>query len=163
MLGVTSECLQIDSRQLNCDALIKLTASAQNQISILSRHFDSTVFNNEDFVQAASQLVRRTRYTNIKILVHDTEPMVKSGHRVLELSQRISSKIEIRTICHDYAQFNQSFLVADGAGYIHNLQSDLYNAEVNFNDAEKSNELLETFKNIWELSAQDAVIRRLCI
>ena len=81
----------------------------------------------------------------------------------MNLSQRVSSKIEIRTICDDYAQFNQSYLVADSIGYIHNIKSDLYDAEVNFNDIDKSKELMETFKTIWELSQQEAEVRRLCI
>ncbi len=163
ILGVTNECIQVDSRKLNRDAILKLVASAQDQIVIISRYLDPTIFNNEDFSQAALQLARRARHSSIRILVHDTEPIVKNGHRILELSQRISSKIEIRTICNDYSQFNQSFLVADKTGYIHNLKSDLYDAEVNFNDIDKSKELTETFKNIWELSEQDLAIKRLCI
>jgi len=163
MLGLTNECIQIDRRQHNQDAVLKLLSSAQNHIVIISRHLDSTVYNNDAFSQAASQLVRRAKHTSIKILVHNTEPMVKNGHRALELSQRLPSKIEIRTICNDYSQFNQSFLVADNIGYIHNLKSDLYAAEVNFNHVEKSKELMEKFNAIWELSTQDTAVRNLCI
>lgn len=163
MLGVTGESMQIDTRQLNSDAILKLVSAAQNQISIVSRRLDATIFSKQDFIENASEFIRRTKTSSIKILVHDTEPMVKNNHRILNLSQRVSSKIEIRTICNDYAQFNQSYLVADSIGYIHNLKSDLYDAEVNFNDIDKSKELLETFKNIWELSQQEAEVRRLCI
>ena len=163
ILGVTNECIQVDSRQLNRDAILKLAASARDQIAIISRYLDPTIYNNEDFSQAALQLASRARHSSIKILVHNTDPIIKNGHRVLELGQRISSKIEIRTICNDYSQFNQSFLVADKTGYIHNLKSDLYDAEVNFNDIEKSKELMEIFNNIWELSEQDVAVRRLCI
>lgn len=163
ILGVTNECVQIDTRQHNYDAIQKLVASAQHQIAIISRHLDPRIFNNEEFMQATLMLARRARYSNIRILVHDPSPIIKNGHRVLELSQRISSKIEIRKISQNYSQFNQSFLVADNIAYIHNLKSDLYDAEVNFNDKEKSKELMETFKNIWEQSSQDAALRRLCV
>jgi len=163
MLGLTSECIQIDSRQHNQDAVLRLSSSAQDHIVIISRLLDPTVYSNEAFSHAASRLVQRAKHTSIKILVHNTGPMVKNGHRALELSQRLSSKIEIRTICSDYSQFNQGFLVADSIGYIHNLRSDLYVAEVNFNHIEKSMELMEKFNSIWELSAQDASVRKLCI
>ncbi len=163
ILGVTNERINIDSRAQNKDAITKLLYSAQDQIIIISRYLDPTIFNNENIAEAATQLVRRTRHASIRILVHDTAQMIKNGHRLLDISQRISSKIEIRTICNDYSQFNQSLLVADNVGYIYNLKSDLYDAEVNFNDADKSKELTETFTNIWELSAQDTAIRRLCI
>ena len=163
IIGVTSERIQIDTRQLNRDAILKLLSSAQNNVVILSRHLDPRIFSNEDFIQNASDFVRRTKTANIKILVHDTQPIVKNNHRILNLSQRVSSKIEIRTICNDYAQFNQAFVVADSVGYILNLKADLYDAEVNFSDVEKSKELMETFKTIWELSQQDTEVRRLCI
>ena len=163
MLGVTSERIQIDNRQVNQDAILKLLSSAQNQISIISRHLDPTVFSKQAFIENASEFIRRTKTASIRILVHDTDPMVKNNHRILTLSQRVSSKIEIRTICNDYSQFNQSYVVADSLGYIHNLKGDLYDAEVNFNDPDKSKELMENFKNIWELSRQEAEVRRLCI
>lgn len=163
MLGVTGESMQIDTRQKNQDAIFKLMSSAQNQISIISRYLDPTIYSSEGFINNASEFVRRSKTANIRILVHDTNPMVKHNHRVLGLSQRISSKIQIRTICNDFSQFNKSFLVADATGYIYNVKSDLYDAEVNFNDPDKSKELAETFKNIWELSHQEAEVRRLCI
>ena len=163
ILGVTGECMQINTRQRNRDAILKLVSAAQNQISIVSRRLDATIFSKQEFIDNASEFIRRTKTSNIRILVHDTEPIVKNNHRILNLSQRVSSKIEIRTICNDYAYFNQSYLIADSIGYIHNLKSDLYDAEVNFNDTDKSKELMETFKSIWELSQQEAEVRRLCI
>ena len=163
ILGVTGECMQIDTRQLNHDAIIKIVSSAQNQVAIISRHLDATIFSREDFISGASEFIRRTKASNMRILVHDTQSMVKNNHRILILSQRVSSKIEIRTICNGYAQFNQSFVVADSTGYIHNQKGDLYDAEVNFNDSDKSKELMETFKTIWEISQQEAEVRRLCI
>lgn len=163
ILGVTAESMQIDTRQKNQDAIFKLISSAQNQISIISRYLDPTIFNTEGFINNASDFVRRTKTANIRILVHDTNPIVKNNHRALGLSQRVSSKIQIRTICNDFSQFNKSFVVADSVGYIYNAKSDLYDAEVNFNDYDRSKELVETFKNIWELSQQEAEVRRLCI
>jgi len=163
ILGVTGEGLQIDTRQSNQDAILKLTSAAQNQVSIISRCLDPTIFNNEDFISNASEFILRTKTSSIRILVHDTNSIVKNNHRILTLSQRVSSKIQIRTICNDYVYFNQSYLVADSIAYIHNPKSDLYDAEVNFNDPDKSKELMDTFKNIWELSQQEAEVRRLCI
>ncbi len=163
MLGVTNECIQIDSRQHNLDAILKLVSAAQYQIAIISRHLDSQIFNNEEVMHSALMLARRAKFSNIRILVHDPIPMIKNGHRLLELSQRISSKVEIRKICQSHSHFNQSFLVADNIAYIHNIKSDLYDAEVNFSDKEKSKDLMETFKNIWGQSSQDTTLRRLCV
>ncbi|MEM7400883.1 MAG: hypothetical protein AAF304_02920 [Pseudomonadota bacterium] len=163
LLGVTAEAIPIDSRQLNHDAIVKLLASANDNIAIISRHLDPTVFNKEDFIQSATEFVRRSKNASLRILVHDTSSLIKNNHRALHLTQRVSSKIEIRTICDDFSQFNQAFLVADSKGYIHNLKADLYDAEVNFNDTEKSKELMEKFTSIWELCTQDTGIRRLCI
>ncbi len=163
ILGVTNECIKIDSRQLNKDAVLKLVSSAQENVLILSRHLDSSIYNQLDFLDVASQLARRKRSSYIHILVNDPSQVIKQGSRIVELSQRISSKIEIRTICDEFLQFNRSFLIADSIGYLHNAKADLYDAEVNFNDKEMSNELSDTFNKIWEQSIQDTAIRRLCI
>jgi len=163
ILGVTSEKMSIDSRQLNHDAMVKLASSAQDDIVIVSRNLDPTIFNKEDFVQNATEFIRRNKSASLRILVHDTSALIKNNHRVLNLSQRVSSKIEIRTICDEYSQYNQAFLVADTMGYIVNSKSDLYDAEVNFNDVDKSKELMDKFTSIWEQCIQDTGIRRLCI
>ena len=163
ILGVTSECLSVDSRQNYHDAIVKLLASAQDDVAIISRHLDPTIFNKEDFIQSATEFIKRSKNASLRILVHDTSPLIKNNHRVLYLSQRVSSKIEIRTISDEYSQFNQAFLVADSKGYIHSLKADLYDAEVNFSDPDKSKELMEKFTSIWEMCIQDTGIRRLCI
>ena len=163
IIGVTSETLQIDTRQHNHDAILKLLFSAQNNVSIVSRQLDPLIYSKDDFIDNASEFIRRNKTAKVRILVHDTQSIVKNNHRVLTLSQRVSSKIEIRTICNDYEQFNQAFMVVDSMGYIVNQKADLYDAEVNFCDPEKSKELMETFNSIWELSQQDAEVRRLCI
>ena len=163
ILGVTNECINVDSRQHNNDAILKFVNSAQNSIHILSRHLDPSIFNQQAFIDAASQMARRKRSSYIHILVNNPSQIITQGSRIVELSQRISSKVEIRTICDEYSQYNRSFLIADAIGYIHNTKSDLYQAEVNFKDKEMSNELMETFNSIWELSSQDTAIRRLCI
>ena len=163
ILGITNECIQIDTLKLNSDAALKLVSAAQHQISIISRHLDPRIFNNENILQSMLMLIRRAKTSNVKILVHDPSPMIKNGHRILELSQRVTSKIEIRKIGQPFSQFNEGFLVADKIAYIHNIKSDLYDAEVNFNDKDKSKELLETFRNIWEQSSQDTTLRRLCV
>ncbi len=163
IIGVTSECLTVDTRQLNHDAILKLLSSAQKDVVILSRQLDPLIYSKEDFIENASEFIRRNKTAKIRVLIHDTQAVVKNNHRVLNLSQRVSSKIEIRTICNDYAQFNQAFVVVDSMGYILNQKADLYEAEVNFCDYERSKELVETFKSIWELSQQDSEIRRLCI
>ena len=60
MLGVTSECMQVDTRQLNSEAILKLLSAAQNQISIISRQLDATIFSKQDFIENASEFIRRT-------------------------------------------------------------------------------------------------------
>ena len=63
ILGVTNECIKIDSRTYNRDAVTKLLHSARDQIAIVSRHLDPTIYNNEEISNAATQLVRRARHT----------------------------------------------------------------------------------------------------
>ena len=75
------------------DYAIKLATQARRNIAILSRDLDASVFGSEAFVDAISELARDSRDTEIKILVKNTRHLVEIGHKLVKLSQRLSSKI----------------------------------------------------------------------
>ena len=48
---------------------IALTQQTSRNIDIISRHFDSSVFNTPDFIEAIKQLSISSQFTRIRILI----------------------------------------------------------------------------------------------
>ena len=163
MLGVTSGHIPVDDRTLNLAAIHKLASSATRSLNVISRSLDHLIFDRLDIIEELSKLVRRSRSTNIKVLVYDNTHIVKNGHRLVALANRIPSKIAIRQLSDDFKDYNQSMVIADHLGFLHNQQSDRYEGIVSFNDPQRCAELSKTFSEFWDRSLEDKELRQIKI
>ncbi len=161
VLGETDQELSIETREENRAVALNLVSQTRQHLVIASRDLDPLIYSNQDFIDALSALARRTRQTQIQILIRDSMAIVRDGHRLIPLSQRLSSSIHIRRIHRDYGRFNEAFLIADRTGVLHRPKADLYEGKVCFKAPLKARELLDTFHTIWEISAPDPELRRL--
>jgi len=77
---------------------IGLCQSASRQICILSPTLDRKAFDNAELVQALSALARQGSQSTVRILVQDSRAIVQHGHRLLELSRRIPTKVKLHRL-----------------------------------------------------------------
>jgi hypothetical protein len=163
ILGVTPGQVSVDNRTLNYAAVHKLFSSATHTLSIISRNLDHTIFDQADIISALSDFIRRGSYTKVQILVYDTTDMIKRNHRLGLLAEKAPSKIMIRTLPGEMNYFNESMVIADKHGFIHNQQSDKYEGIVSFNDSQRCLELHSIFNGLWDRSLPDPNLRQLKI
>lgn len=163
MLGVTSGQIPVDNRALNHAAIHKLISSATHIVNIISRTLDHTIFDQTDITDHVSHFIRRGSHTKMQVLVHDTVDIIKRNHRLGLLAEKAPSKILIRTLPVEMNQFNQSMVIADKHGYLHNNQSDQYEGVVSFNDTQHCLELHSLFNSLWDRSLPDPNLRQLKI
>ena len=163
MLGVTSGHIPVDDRRTNFAAIHKFVCSATLSLNIISRSLDHTIYDRTDIVDAFSKFVRRSRNTNARILIYDSTNIIKNGHRLFALACKVPSKIAIRHLPDDFKDFNESMLIADHSGFLHNQQSDRYEGVVSFNDHQRCAELNKTFTNFWDRSHVDTDLRQIVI
>lgn len=142
---------------------IALTQQATRSIDILSKHLEPGVFDNTDFIDAVKQLSISSRFTKIRILIGDSDPMTKNGHRIIELIQQLTSSIEVRQISEEYKSYNEAFSLFDGKGVIYLRYADRYDGFANFNRPRLATELSNFFNEVWEHSTPDSNLRRLHI
>lgn len=162
-LGQAHEPLSIDSMALNRQGALMLAQQAKRSLLIISRDLDPAVYDNEPFCTAVSQLLRGNRKAQMRIVLHNVDSLIKQGHRLLDLAQRLSSFIQIRTLHPRHAQFNEAFMLADDRGVIHRRQSDLYQGEVFFNNPALAKSLQAQFTDLWEHGQSNPNLRRLSI
>ena len=142
---------------------IALTQKTSRTIDIVSKHLDPGIFDTPDFIAAIKKLSISSKFTKIRILIKDSEPMTKNGHRIIELIQQLTSSIEVRKISEEYKSYNEAFSLFDAKGLIYLRYSDRYDGIANFDRPRLATELLNYFNEVWEHSAPDSNLRRLHI
>lgn len=142
---------------------IALTQQTSRYIDIISKYLDPGIFDTPDFIEAIKQLSISSKFTKIRILIKDSEPMTKNGHRIIDLIQQLTSSIEVRKISEEYKSYNEAFVLFDGKGVIYLAHADRYEGFANFNRPRLATELSNFFNEVWEHSEPDVNLRRLYI
>jgi predicted GNAT family N-acyltransferase len=97
---------------------LNLAQTARRHIRIYSALLDPMVFDNEELASAMTALVRRGRFSDIRIIINDARPMATRGHRLMSLSRRLSSTIKIRVI-EEHPQLPEAtYLVRENDGVV---------------------------------------------
>jgi len=163
ILGVTQVEVSVENRELNIAAVHKLANSAIQNIDIISRSLNHQVFDRIDIKEAFNKFIHRSRNVNVRILLIDSTQVIKNSHRLVALADRAPSKISIKKFPKECAVYNESFMTADGKGFLHNPQSDRYEGSINFNDITRCSELTKIFSDYWHQSEPIADLRRVSI
>ena len=159
ILGETDEELFVDNSELSRAAALRLVSQAQNKLLIITRNFDPLIYNNRAFVDAVSVVARRSRHSDVRILVHDRALMAREKHLLVALAQRLKTYIHIREVHKHFRRYNEAFLLVDSSGVLHRKKSDLYEGTVNFKAPALARELGGTFRTIWEHSQPNIDLR----
>lgn len=162
-LGETTNLYQIRSAEENRIAALQLVSQAQRSLCIYTLHLDAPIYNNVLFTEAVAQLAIRSRHAQVRILIQDSKPVVREGHRLVELSYRLSSRIKIRKISESVKEYYQAFLVVDGHGVLHRRHADRSEATVSFCSSGAAAPLLKHFDDVWNISEPDPSLRRLSL
>ena len=160
-LGSTSEDIVVTTSEENQKFSIELASQASKTIDIYTQDLAARIYDVPEFISALRDLVVRNHSATIRVLVVDPDKTIKNGHRIVELSRRLTSSVELRHVATDFRSDPQSFLVVDGRGVLHSKDGNRFEAVVNFNDPLQGRELLNHFDTIWEHSPIVMDFRRL--
>lgn len=160
-LGATLGEIEINNAEENRVAALQLVSQARHTLCIYSRHLDAAIYSTGPFAEVVTQLAIRSRHSQVRILVQDSAPIVQQGHRLVELSYRLSSRVQIRKPADEFKEYNEAFLIVDDQGVLHRRHADRYEATVNFCAAGAAAPLLKHFNHVWTLSETDPNLRRL--
>jgi hypothetical protein len=142
---------------------VELCNSASRYIRILSPTLDRAVFDNTQLRDAISKLARRSRHSDIRILVIDSRPMVEHGHRLLTLAQRIPSLIHIQTLT-DHPQMNDdTMVILDSDGLLFKPAGSDHQGFYEPESKATVSSYVEKFDALWECSAPDINMRQMQI
>lgn len=159
-LGDFGERLELHSAAEHNLVLSHMLEQTQRTCYILNRDLDRAVLHQDNIRTGLFNLARRGRFSDIRILAHDTDTAVRNGHILIDLAKRLSSYIEVRQVADDFKQFNEAFVILDKRGVIHQGQAHHYDAIAEYHNPRLASDLESTFEDIWNCSTIDHNFRQ---
>ncbi|MDQ7049727.1 MAG: hypothetical protein Q9M92_09360 [Enterobacterales bacterium] len=139
----------------------QLFANAHKTIQIYTRDCDPRILNQRNIEQSVIDLVKRSRYSRIEILIQTEESLSGIDHRLVSLAQRFTSSIGIKLIPRDYFEEAFAFYLVDSKHILYRQNHQDYHAErrqmPDFLVKEKS----RYFDKIWQESSPASFLRAL--
>lgn len=163
ILGDSHGKLTFDTPDAYKQVALAMISQAKSTLRITSRDLDPRLFDNDEFLDAVRTLSLRSRRAHVYLLANSADNAVKNGHRIIDLSQKLSSFIEIRVQGNRFKDYNQATLLADEIGYIRRPIADRHEAEADFAAPREVREMAKEFEEMWNESVTDPNLRRLSI
>lgn len=162
-IGLNNEPIELSSFDENREVALMFAQQARRSMIIISRLFDPQIYNTPEFIEAMRRMVTKNRSPKIRIIVFEPELIVRNGHRMVELAGTLSSFIEIRKASREFHTYNESLLVVDNKAYMHRINGERYEADVNFNDRRQCKAYTDEFETMWSSALPDPNLRRIAL
>ena len=160
-LGIDDLEFALQSREQVRSVAQSLAMQAQRELLLHTEAMEPEIFDQQAFLDAVSSLVRKHQNAHVWILVEDGHKAVQHGHRLIELSRRLGTNIQIRRPPVQYRNYGKTFLLCDGVGYLYRPLARRYEGVANFNDPGQTTVLKKYFIEVWEQSQAEGEMRRL--
>ena len=142
-------------------ALIDLIEGSRRELCIFSAQLAHPLYHDKDVVDALSAFCRSSRFANVRVLVRDTEPMQCRFHRVRELLQRLTSRIELRKIQATVDTPDWEFVIGDCRRLLVCEDREQWCGLFEPENTVRGRKLMAAFEQDWPLAAPDPNLRRL--
>lgn len=118
VLGESEALVHLEGEDAFSRAQVLLMQQAKRELFILTPDFEPERYNEAGFADALSAFVRRSRFTDARILVGDPALAIRWGHQVVALGRRLSSNLKIRQLHDEDAKVQHMWMVADDIGML---------------------------------------------
>lgn len=152
---------RLDGLQPIAETVVTLTRDVQRDLAIFTRDLDARIFGTAAFVAAVRALALSHRLAHIRVVVAEPATAVAKGHRLIDLSQRLSSFIEIRRADDAHRTRSDNFILADRRGLLLQPDAALWHATAHVDAPALAADWLEQFERIWAHAQPDPGLRRL--
>ena len=156
--------VNVDSREQAAAESLALIGAARRELCIYTRDLDPALFESDVALEALKRVAISGRGASIRIIVQEPRLVVAHGHRLLQLTQRLTSVFALRTPVNDAdLQYPSAFLINDVYGYYFRVLGTRFEGEaVNYAPGRHA-QLLEYFNQVWERSEPSEDLRQLAL
>jgi hypothetical protein len=128
----------------------QLVAQSRRSIAILTRDLDELVYATPEFIQQLIDFVRGSRNAQVQILIKNTKHAIATGHPLVRLAQRLSSKIVVRKMTVEPNNKDMSYMLGDTDKLLFKNDDAVHHGFFNFAAASEIKSLREEFNYLWQ-------------
>jgi hypothetical protein len=152
----------LNGRSDCAEAVERLAVMAEREIALFTQQLEPLLYHHRAVCDRFSQLAREQRHARIRILAQNTRGIAAQGHCLIELAQRLSSKVQIRVPATPELQsFSESWMIVDDHSLLRINNPERWKGSLTLHDRRVVREQLEFFDQAWENSEPDIQTRRL--
>ncbi len=159
-----SSTIPLDGRSDCREAAKSLILGARGRVYIASQKLEAELYNDDEIYEHLAQLATDNRYTDIRIVAHDTRVAASQGHYLIRLAQKLPSFVKIRTTATPaHRNFRESWLIVDDGGYMRLRNPDRFEGYYEIDNKLETRSYYDDFVEMWEACVPDQNTRRLSL
>jgi hypothetical protein len=132
--------------------VLDLILQARHELLICSPALDTGLFNSAGLSDALTRFVAGHAQNRARIVVEDTEHMLVTCTRLVELARRLSDLLQIRRLGEAHHGMKELFLVADRESCLRQQDIRQVDATLDIGAPRLAAPLARRFDEIWEAS-----------
>lgn len=141
-----------ETREALRAAVMQLVQGARHELAVAAPVLDATIWNSAAMSTALGHLVTRHHRNRIRIVVEDSEHLLATCARLVELARRVSDIVAIRRLGEPHHGLNEMFAVADSDGCLVQADVGVIDAKLDLGAPRLAAPLVQRFDEIWEAS-----------
>ena len=157
----TNQIIAFDGKHEAAAAALALVETAHREICFLGSDLDLVLLDHPAVIDYLKQLCIRSRRTQIRILVDETQSSIINSHRLLPLIAKLTSSISVHILSEKQQRPKNIVMLVDHSGYLRCLNNQSYQGQANLHDPLTVRELKQQFEECWNHSSADVATRRL--
>lgn len=154
--------LTASNRETTRAAVLAVLATARREACIYMRELEADIYDHAEVIEALKQIAIAGPNSSVRILIQEPTGARADGHRLVALSQRLSSSFAFRTPIEEIdQQYAGCFVISDRGGWFERTLASRFDGEGSTRGPGRKAQLQEMFNAVWERSVELTEMRRL--
>lgn len=149
----------LDSVDALREQAIWLGQQAQRQLTLFSPDLEPALYNNDIFVSTVLALIKRSKYTQVRILTQDTRQAQQGNHGLLKLMRYDSPQLQLRKLTVDAENRALAYLISDDQHLLRRQNTNVYEGLCYTHDRARVKDQLEEFDLLWNAAILNPDLR----
>lgn len=136
-------------------AVDAVASSAQRLMSIYTPDLEPDLYDQNGFLDIVKRFVLARRFAKVRVLVSDSNRLLRDNNRFIAMGRRLTSCIDIRPAVGANKQRAAGYVIADDRAIVYRVHADRWDGVADLNNPPVARQYLDEFDEIWHASADE--------
>lgn len=155
--------ITLDTLEALQESAVRLAQNTHHRLTIFTPDLEPALYNTRAFLDAALNLLKRSKHTEIRILTQDTRAASESGHGLLRLLRYTDHQFQIRKLTVDPDNRHIAYLISDHDHLLRRQNARAMQGLCYTDDRARARDQLEEFDLLWNAATTDPNLRSLTL